>query len=243
MLYYWKGSGYLDGAREPLVRGAIGHAGLAQLYARAREAQHGRDPNRYATPSAAMLREADRWGPMGQSMLAVAAPLVREYAERHQHERLGILEVEREREIQFGPYLYTARIDLEVEAADGRVWWYDHKIVAKVEAKTWERYALSGQFLGQTLLGRKVWGERFGGIRLNILGVGNRFARDDIAPAPWILARFPEVVQKAEKRMAEIDLLRESGGFPGASPTEVTCMTPYGPCDAIDLCRWGPVEG
>lgn len=248
-LYAGKRQGYLDGQREPLVRGSIGHVGLAQLYARLRESQRGGDPERYMRPNEAMTRAAMEFGELGTSMLQVAAPLVKAYADHYGFERLRVLDVEREHETRFHGHLYTARIDLEVEDAAGKVWFYDHKIVSKLETKTFSRYALSGQFLGQTYLGRQAYGDRFAGIRLNILAVGNRFERAVIDPAPWMLERFPEVVKQANEMIATIDMATKVAEerdqplpFFGATTTEVSCMTPYGPCDAFELCRWGPAE-
>jgi hypothetical protein len=249
MLHAHRVSGVLGGRSAPLVRGAIGHVGLAQLYARLWAVQHGYDVECFAEPGIAMGVVARGFGALGEEMLAVVLPLVRDYATRYSAEPFRVVEVEKEHRTQLGAglpgappegYLYTARLDLVAEDASGQVWIYDHKIVSKLEAKTFDRYSLSGQFLGQRLLGREAWGDRFGGIRLNLLAVGGRFARADVPRAPWMEAHFPEVVVAAEKRIAEVDRGLASGRFPGAAPTEVTCMTPYGACDALDFCRWGP---
>ena len=121
--------------RAPLVRGSIGHVGLAHLYARLMAAQNGADPDAYYLPTEAMGLVADSFGELGTSMLPVAARTVRAYAERFAHERWRILGVEEEEETRFGPYLYTARVDLKYMDRAGKVWFLDHKLVNKIEGK------------------------------------------------------------------------------------------------------------
>jgi PD-(D/E)XK nuclease superfamily len=243
MLYAHMRSGALKGpAATPLVRGSIGHVGLAQLYSRLKAVQERRDPDAYLDPLSAMERVADGYGESGRSLLPIVVPIIRDYAERHPFERFRVVEVEAVHETRLSGHLYTARLDLTVEDEAGKVWVYDHKIVSQLQAKTFDRYTLSGQFMGQALLAREAWGSRFAGVVLNVLAVGSHFARQKIEAAPWMSARFPEVVRVAEERIAQIEADLAAGRFPGAAPTEMTCFTPYGPCVAFDFCRWGPEE-
>jgi len=231
----------------PLVRGTLGHVALAHLYARLQCVQEGRDPREYLPAHEAIQRVAERFGELGAGQLPIVARAVRAYLERYAADtpRYRVLGVERLLETDFLGYRYTARVDLEFEDAAGRVWLTDHKFVAKIEGKAFRRYIMSGQFLGLAHLGSREWGSRFGGVLLNLVGCGDPvgFAREPIDPAPWMLARFPEIVVQAEERIAELEA-RIADGLPApASPSEFTCWTPYGPCPAFEACRWGVPPG
>jgi hypothetical protein len=281
MIYYWK---YVHPARQaaaeanpeprqplpvvapepamPLVRGTLGHVGLAHYYARLREHRAGRDIHAYLSPDAAMSVVASRFA-NGPGLLPAVSAAVRAYANHYASERSSdfeILDVEHEVETQFHGWRYTARLDL-VTREGGKVWFYDHKFVGKIEDKTLRRYTLSGQFLGQVWLGARLcWtgpaaepgklrvkppnalfeGE-FGGIKINLIGMtGPRFVRVTPDPAPWTLRRFPGIVKTAEE---QIEALKDTliDEWP-AAPSEMTCYTPYGECEWFDACRWGSVR-
>ncbi len=224
----------------PLVRGSIGHVGLAHLYARLKAVQESSDPDRFYLPTEAMGLVADSFGELGAEMLPVATRVVRAYAEHFGREKWKVVGVEKEEETRFGQYLYTARVDLEYADRAGKVWFLDHKLVSKLEAKVLNRYTLSGQILGLLHLGSRKHGDRFGGVQLNLLGVNPiSFIRHVPDPAPWLLERFPEIVVEAEKAISRTeDLLRQNLTVP-ASPSEFTCYNSYGRCPAFELCRWG----
>jgi len=224
----------------PLVRGSIGHVGLAHLYARLQAVQEGEDPNRFYLPLEAMGLVADSFGDLGLEMLSVATRVVGAYAKHFGREKWKIIGVEKEEETHFGQYLYTARVDLEYQDRAGKIWFLDHKFVSKLEAKVLNRYTLSGQILGLMHLGARKHGDRFGGVQLNLLGVNpTSFIRHVPDPAPWLLERFPELVKHAEEAISRTeDLIRQNLIVP-ASPSEFTCYNSYGRCPAHELCRWG----
>jgi len=224
----------------PLVRGSIGHVGLAHLYARLRAVQTNIDPNLFHLPTEAMGLVADSFGELGDEMLPVATRVLIAYAKHFSHEKWKILAVEQEEETTFHGYLYTARVDLEYEDRAGKIWFVDHKVVSKLEAKVLDRYTLSGQILGLSHLGARKHGDRFGGVQLNLLGVNPiSFIRHVPDPAPWLLERFPDLVKLAEEGISRTeDLLRQKLTVP-ASPSEFTCYNSYGRCPAHGLCRWG----
>jgi hypothetical protein len=116
----------------------------------------------------------------------------------------------------------------------------DHKLVSRLEAKVLNRYTLSGQILGLSHLGSRKYGDQFGGVQLNLLGVNPiSFVRHVPDPAPWLLEKFPELVKHAEEAISRTEeLLRQSLTVP-ASPSEFTCYNSYGQCPAFALCRWG----
>jgi hypothetical protein len=274
MIYYWK---YVHPARQvaasiskswpapaypplpvvapepamPLVRGTLGHVGLAHYYARLREFRAGRDIHAYLSPDTAMIQVASRFA-NGPGLLPAVSAAVHAYANHYAAERRSsdfeVLDIEREVETQFHGWRYTARLDL-VTREGGKVWFYDHKFVGKIEDKTLRRYTLSGQFLGQIWLGARlcaggqaaIYPAPFGGIKINMVGMsGPRFVRVTPDPAPWTLRRFPGIVKTAEE---QIEALKDTpiDEWP-AAPSEMTCYTPYGECEWFDACRWGSVR-
>lgn len=227
----------------PLVRGSIGHVGLAHCYARVKAAQDGTDPDRFYSPLDAMQLCADSFGDLGRQCLPVAAKVVRAYAQRYGSEPFRVLSIEEPTETVFEGYRFTARVDLVIEDAGGKVWILDHKFVSRIGSKVHRRYILSGQFLGLAHLGFRAYGGRFAGVRLNLVGCNvPGFSRETIEPAPWMLERFPAIVRHAEEGIARTEELISRGEIVSASPSEHTCMGSYGECPAFSMCRWGSPE-
>lgn len=229
---------------EPLVRGSIGHVGLAHLYYRLKCAQSPSsvDPSSaYYSPLEAMRLCADSFGELGEAMLPIASRAVAAYAQHYNHESFEIVAIEEPVETKFFGYRYTARIDLVIRDRARKVWIMDHKFIGRIESKVYRRYVLSGQFLGLIWIGRELYGDDFGGIRLNLISCRDRigFDRYTPEPAPFMLQRFPWVVRYAEEGIAQVERLIAVGEPVPASPSEHTCMTSYGECPAFEMCRWG----
>ena len=224
----------------PLVRGSIGHAGLAHLYARQRAAQAGQDPDSYYKPLEAMSLVAGTFGPLGAEMLPVACRAVKGYAEIFSEERWQIIGVEDPLETEFSGYRYTSRVDLQYRDRSGKIWFMDHKLVSKIEHKVYRRYILSGQFLGMIHIGARTYGDEFGGVQVNLLGISpQKYLRFVPEPAPYVLGNFPEIVRLAEEGIAALERQIAGGDTILASPSEHTCMGSYGECPAFEMCRWG----
>ncbi|HUI23285.1 MAG TPA: hypothetical protein VLY82_02715 [Nitrososphaerales archaeon] len=229
-----------------LVRGAIGHVGLAHVYAGAQAIQEGEDPRAYHDPLTAMQLVAEQFGELGEEQLPVASRAVQGYVAHYQGEGIKILGVEQLEKTEFHGWPYTARVDLEYEDRTGKVWYVDHKFVAKIDKRTQSRYSLSGQVLGLGWIGARKWKERFAGVLLNFVGcVRPGFLRAIPDPAPFMFQRYPEVVAEAGEGIRYLEGARESGQkMPVlASTSEFTCQTPYGPCPALRFCQWGPPAG
>lgn len=236
--YWWRANGHGERS-EALVRGSIGHAGLAHFYARLRARQHGQSIDAYYNVPDAMRLVGETFGDLGRSLVPKVIPVVEGYVNRYAtiDTRLKIIGVEELLETEFYGFRYTARADLVVEDEQDRVWIYDHKFVGRIEDKVFRRYSLSGQFLGLHHLGARRYAERFGGVLVNAVGMDRRVGRTALDPAPWALTRFPAVVANTERQIAALaEVPIES--WPMAL-SEVVCVTPYGPCPHFDACRWG----
>lgn len=246
------------GSREPLVRGSIGHAGLAHHYARLRAHQRGEDVERYYSPAEAMMRVADRLSADGK-LLKLALAAVQSYAAAHTQEleTLEILKVEEQvaATIRWPSHLLAAnparaeaalritqRQDLVYrERATRKIFICDHKFVGHIEAKTLGRYIPSGQFLLMQWFGHAMYGDAFGGAVVNVVSIEDPPAmrRESIGPAPNLLGRLPQILCDGEE---QIQRLAAEGRDPMEYPaaiSETACWTPYGRCDGWDLCRFG----
>jgi hypothetical protein len=227
----------------PLVRGSLAHVGLAHLYARWKASIEGSDPEVFYRPHEAMRIVSEKWPPLGAELLGPVTELLKAYCARYPKETFKVVGVEKLLEMKFSAKIagfpvelpYTARADLIYEGRDGKTWILDYKCVGKIEGKSTPRYILSGQFLGLQHLGFHTYGDRFGGVVVNLLGMqGPTFHREPIAPAPLALEKFPLTVQRAEEGIARLEKEEAAGSF-----SEFTCMTPYGACPAFQICRFG----
>lgn len=229
--------------RMPLVRGSLGHVGLAHYYQRQIETAAGRDPDVYYEPFAAMEVLAEQEGGIYPELLPVAQRAVRSYVEQFQTENLHPAFVEQPAWVKIRDrYLYTARFDLVTLDRNGYYWIYDHKFVSRIDGKTVVRYQLALQFIGLAYLGQRIFGAKLGGVRVNLVECGDptRVKRDSPGAAPAMLSRFEDTIVHANQ------LLERYAALPveewPVTPSEMTCMTPYGLCDFADWCAWGIPE-
>jgi hypothetical protein len=231
---------------EKLVRGSIGHVGLAHVYARERARKLGENPDRYYFPEEAMELVARKFGSVGLEMLPTAQKAVAAYLQFYATDQFDILGVEKIYSTMVsdsrgrGPYPFTARIDLEYAESSGKIVLVDHKFISKIESKTLKRYTLSGQFLGHRWIGQAVYGDRFGGVVVNLVQVGDnpRFSRLALPPAPGLEKRFPTTLCDLEERISAAEAQATSPLDYTPSPTEMTCMIPYGACSYFERCQW-----
>jgi hypothetical protein len=226
---------------DPLVRGSIGHVGLAHEYARRAAVKAGLDPDIYYTRDEAMKIRAAREPHNGQEMLEVVAPVVDAYFENYDRtgENLDVVAIESQvRAVLEDGNGITQRLDLVIRDIDGRYWIYDHKFVHAIDAKTVDRYTLSGQFLLMRHFGRAFYGAAFGGVRVNLCGVRDKtFKRASPEPAPAALSAFPSFVVELRRRIAAKKGLSKEAYLP--SFNEQTCVTAYGRCSKFEECQWG----
>jgi hypothetical protein len=248
-LFAWKyrahagiggGKSPLDEDRSALSLGSLIHVGLAHYYARLRERQNGRDADTYFTPSDAIHELGLRKGStpeLEEEARLVVDAYISHYAMEERHVR--ILHVEEVFEANFMGHPYTARVDLVFERA-GKVYLVDHKSTQRIESRTVRSYSTSGQLIGYRWLGT-AYGDRFGGVILNLLQAGKspRFERPTLEPVPNLVAKFPALIDYAEKQIGALDAQDLHPSEWPAVPTEHTCFTRYGACPARERCRWG----
>lgn len=232
-----------DGDRPALLKGSLVHQGLAHHYARLESIQHGRDPEEWATPDDAIEDCARKLGRHAGQYVETAKRTVRDYVRQWSGEKLEVLHVEEVFASDIGGYRFTQRFDLVVREASGKVWIYDHKTTGRLSQGVAERYTLSGQFLGMASFGSRIWGDEFGGVKINLIQLpdgprNTEFSRRTPDPAPGALKSFPLTVLHARER---IDALDKSGLPPAEWPmvmSEQVCITAYGRCEHFDRCRF-----
>lgn len=228
----------------PLVRGTLGHVGLAHYYARMAAVQRKLDPEVYFSPLDAIDEKVRRMVANNEPGWTLAKEhceemkkIVLGYINNFSTERHEVWAVEHVVEMQFHGYRLTQRLDLVIKDRNGRFWAYDHKFVGKIESKTVTRYSLSPQFLEMYHQCVNLFGSAFGGLRINLVGANGEFIRASPAPAPFALQMFPRYVQQREEEIASWTKL-DLWDYPKAFG-ERSCMTPYGPCAGTELCLNG----
>lgn len=239
-LYYARYVRGIKTTTHPLARGIIAHAGLAQHFAKIGCEQSGRDPATFADPYVGMGAAAQTI-PEDLRIPALDAAITAYETHRREWpaETMRVRAVEFQLKTEFEGYPYTARADLIMEDRRSMIWGVDHKIVAKIEDKAFTRYSMSGQFHGLHWLMRAKYGDRFGGILLNVIGIRDqRCVRRELQPAPYALSRFPGIIVTAERQIAALMEIGDPAAWPMALHEQV-CTSAYGNCDMFERCRWG----
>ena len=230
----------------PLAKGSLLHLALAQHYARMRADQNGQDPEEWCEP----LRAVDLMGryTRNDKYIDLAKACYIKYVDVYPNDiyNMRILEVEELYQATIrGKYLFTGRMDLVWEDSVGRVITTDHKTTGRLTTNHPMYYTVSGQLIGYRYLGQKKWGERFGGMHLNLIQhtEPRKFERIDLPRSPQMEARFEQTVVDIEE---SIERMKASGRGPEDWPrsmNELTCYHRYGPCSYMDQCRMGKGAG
>lgn len=227
-----------------LAKGSLMHLALAHRYARMRETQNGGDPDTWCEPAEAVELIAKTEG--ATAFIKPVMDTYNLYARCYPHEidEIKILEVEELHQITVGGrFLVTGRVDLVYEDLAGLVWACDHKTTAWLRPEHKQYYSVSGQLLGYSHMVRETYGDRFAGMAVNLLQVGEgskgSFERVPLARAPKLEAKWAQTVIDIEESIERMKASgREQADWPKAM-NELTCYSRYGPCDHIDRCRWG----
>lgn len=140
------------------------------------------------------------------------------------------------------PIYVSRRCDMVVEEPDGRVFIWDHKHQARVtQGKSIEGYAIDGGFALFRHMGQQVYGDAFGGLRLNLIQTTRpyKIARPTVPRTPHRDTHLAQLVWNAEHQIASMDInMPDLWAWPKAMH-ETTCVGRYGTCGGIKLCFYG----
>lgn len=239
---------------EPLVKGSLLHIGLAHYYEIKKSG-----PGDLYEPFDAIKELARREAEKAERKFSYkgAAALWRnsvpevcaaldEYMLYYHDCSWKVLEVERElrahipKESGDSTFLFTQRADLIVEDPAGFKWIVDHKSCYRITSKTLRQHILSGQFLGYQVFGRRMYGDKFGGVIINRVKLSSPFGvdRTTVEPAPAAVAGFIRMLQATDARIERWQGHEDSMDYPPAFSDQI-CYGKYGQCSAFELCRWG----
>lgn len=227
-----------------LLRGSLMHLALAQHYARMRARQRGEDENAWCEPMEAVELIAKLEKLSEDSLIRDVSRTYDAYVDRYwsDEQEFKIIDIEALNETMIGGrYLLTGRFDLVMEDTVGRTWVIDHKTTGFMKAAQKEFYAVSGQLLGYSHMGRERYGDKYGGLKLNIVQVGDKpaFDRTNLARSPYMESRFVQTVIDIEESIERMEASgRTFDDWPKAV-NELTCYHRYGACTFIDWCRHG----
>lgn len=248
LLFFWKyvyGPAHFTsrGDSAPwLARGTMFHVGRAHLDAQQWARENGKDESKILGPLEAIKVCAERLGEYGAEKLPIAEAMFHAYRQRYPFEAFRVVAVEELLSIEFGSALYTARLDRVVHERDGRIYVHDTKTTSRLDSGTIRKYTLHGQFFGHWYLGRKHFGDRFGGVIVDMVGEDLQCKRAPVEPAPFMLRNFPDLIETTNAR---IERCRETFGMDperwavAANPDEQVCFGKYGQCSQLEKCRWG----
>lgn len=234
-----------------LIKGSLGHQGLAHYYRRLQARQRGEDETQWFEPLRAIEERAARENRDWLRWVTLAQDTVQAYVQEYDGQRLVIDSVEDNAEmlvdLSDGSSLpLTRSADLVVRVGQHyRI--IDHKFVGRLTKRTVDRYSLSGQFLDYAVLGREQWGEFFDGAWINFIewpkdGSRPRFQQVRAPAAPHAVeARRAQLsgAYMARKHLAETQV--DPWNYPKRLHEQI-CNGPYGMCDAMELCRFGKVS-
>lgn len=141
---------------------------------------------------------------------------------------------------------YSARLDIVtghpkgIDPSKQCISFDDYKTASYVDDRKRWGYAMSGQLLGHTWFGHKLFGPRFAGVNLVFVGSTNfKVTREQLSPSPDSLAKWPRAILD---RVERLEMLEASGRDPWDWPramSEQVCIGRYGACPYLDLCRYG----
>jgi hypothetical protein len=229
-----------NSTKEPLLRGSLVHAGLAQHYRRLQETQETGDASKWASWEDGIDHCAEELGPAAAQYVQKAKEILTGYLAHYWMEQISPLAVEQVFSAEIDGYQFTQRLDMVAREKDGKIYVWDHKCVGRIDQKTVTRYTLSGQFLGMARFGAASYGADFGGVKLNLLSAdGQTFKRVMVEPAPHALRTFPISVAHARRLVDDLDKSNVPHDEWPKALSEQVCVSSYGVCDAFDLCRWG----
>lgn len=264
---------FMPTPRKSLIRGSLFHVGGAHHFVRLQALQRGADPNVYMAPSDAIREVARREDARIDARLPPARRAT--YAE-HVNEciaavqaladwwaryRVGwrILAVEetiRELipaagwsiEADVTEFLLTRRLDLVVEDPNGYIVVCDHKTRGRKDEDRQVRiYSKTGQMVGYHVIGRALYGPKFGGVvaLFATFGKAPSFDWTPMPALPWLMGAFHDTIRWSEyQRQLFARMGLSAWHYPKVIIGDGACETYWGdPCVGAELCAFGPGGG
>lgn len=227
-----------------LVKGSLFHLALAQHYMRIKEEQTGGNPEKWATPEAALQRASIQKGPVAQQVLPEIMRAYRAYARQYLADayNMSVVGVEELGETLIaGKYRLTGRMDLIYKDASGKIFVVDHKTSGRITPKHKIFYSVSGQLLGYSRMASEKYGDQYGGFILNLIQLGDSpsFTRMQLPRSPNLERQFEDRVKDIEESIDRMVAERRHYTEWPKAMSELTCVTRYGECKFLDRCRFG----
>lgn len=234
------------------VRGSLGHQGLGLHYRRVQARQQGTDPDAFAEPLDGVIRMARDKGGIYFEEIEIVLDTLEVYFRAHRGETLQVLGVETV--VPMASWLgghrqHTRSVDLVATDSSGLIYFLDHKFTGRPARSYIDSLVLTGQMLDYELVGRSVYGDRWGGAWANTVrwpgedreaGRRAEILRDRVDPAPWAVAhRAQDLLWRYAQRdtLADVD----PWSWP-CTPSWNACEAGSG-CPGKSLCRFGPAGG
>jgi hypothetical protein len=236
-----------------LAKGSLVHLALAQHYARMRAAQkdpvvqlgalESDSPDAWVEPEEAVeliarLEKVENHVP---GVLTTFRAYLDHYDTDSELQSMKIIAVEELLQTHIaGKHLFTGRMDLVYEDLGGRIWIVDHKTTGRLTSSHAQYYAISGQLLGYAHLAREKYGERFAGVKINLIQHDPpKFERLTLSRSPNLESRFEQIVVDIEESIERMKATgRDYDNWPKVI-NELSCFSRYGACSYIDQCRMG----
>jgi len=138
------------------------------------------------------------------------------------------------------PVYVTRRVDAVIEEGDRRVIW-DHKFQGWVSGKV-RAYSIDGGFGLFRHMGKQVFGEKFGGVRLNLIQTTDpyKLSRPKVPQSPHRDRHLAHLLWEEEHQIARKDLDQPNyWEWPKSMHEAGPCQGQYGTCAGLDLCLYG----
>ena len=231
-----------DNKAPPLVKGSLLHLAMAHRYTRMMLEQQGKDPDTICEPMEAVALVATLNDVKPYISLIGGAYEYYDDRNRGEIDRKKILEVESLNEIVIqDKYLLTGRLDLVYEDNGGQIWVTDHKSAGRITASHKDNYAISGQMFGYTLMARRKYGDRLAGMKINLVELSTtpKFELISLPRSPFMESHFEQSLVDIEERIEAIRVKKRPYAEWPKSMSELVCVTRYGECPFLHLCRFG----
>lgn len=253
------GSSATSNQTKPMQQGSLVHVGLAHVYlylwadelALRTRAGHKilianeelTDPTEYAPWQRAVYDSAADFDLSGEEVSEIVSTL-RTYevqVARTDKHQFDLISIENEYEyylkgVPEGKELRTQRADLVLyERRTGKYFIVDHKKVWRLSNITEEQFLPHGQFIGYSIIGRKLYGSAFGGVILNRVCLqGPRFDRTIINHSKEVIMAF---IASMKETLWRLDAYKDKSWreTPGVFDEQV-CKGKYESCPFMKMC-------